>query len=111
MNPIRVVECVFKFRCDKRWEDLSPVPGREMTRHCADCQQSVYFVETDDALRAHAAQGHCVAMWADRPGVSDCIRDHFVTAGVPAPEQEPRRRDVGHDLRPVDRSDDPDDSD
>ncbi len=63
VNPIRrpLQTVQFEFECPLKWESLTPTP-EVAVRHCESCKQSVYYCETIGDARAHARQGHCVAV-------------------------------------------------
>ncbi len=51
----------FAFECPRMWETLTPTDHPNV-RHCADCQQSVYFEESLAAVESRALAGQRVAI-------------------------------------------------
>ncbi|HNN97674.1 MAG TPA: hypothetical protein PKI03_35655 [Pseudomonadota bacterium] len=51
----------FAFECPRMWETLSPTDDPKV-RHCADCQQAVYFEDSPAAVEYRALAGQCVAI-------------------------------------------------
>ena len=48
------------FDCPKQWDQLTPTEDA-LVRHCADCGQSVHFIDDQTQLDRAALQGKCVA--------------------------------------------------
>ena len=59
--PIEECGLRFRFRCPKQWEALQPT-DRASVRFCTECEQNVYYCDSIQRARAHARQGHCVAV-------------------------------------------------
>ena len=51
----------FAFECPRIWETLTPTADPKV-RHCADCQQRVYFEDSPAAVESRALAGQCVAI-------------------------------------------------
>jgi uncharacterized protein (TIGR02996 family) len=51
----------FAFVCDQEWDDMAPTEDATV-RHCERCKENVHYCDTIVAARAHARQGHCVAV-------------------------------------------------
>jgi uncharacterized protein (TIGR02996 family) len=49
------------FRCPKEWGSLAPT-DRQDVRHCAACNQDVYYAATVDIARRYVAANRCVAV-------------------------------------------------
>jgi hypothetical protein len=47
--------------CDKDWDELT-VTEDNAIRFCESCKQNVHYCDTITVARAHARQGHCVAV-------------------------------------------------
>ena len=63
VNGEKVQNCSFKFRCTKKWSDLRVINGLENTiRSCEDCNQIVYFVESEQDLAYRVLNSECVAV-------------------------------------------------
>jgi uncharacterized protein (TIGR02996 family) len=52
---------VFRFRCDRNWDDLQPTDDQNI-RLCSACSLSVHYCDTIGEARRHAAEGHCIAI-------------------------------------------------
>ena len=59
-DDIRNCKPVFRFQCPKSWDSLE-LTNRESIRHCSQCDEKVYYCETDAEMIQHAEAGHCVA--------------------------------------------------
>ncbi len=53
--------CRLVVDCPKQWADLELIHGTPAVRFCGDCQTAVHLA-TEDTLREHVEQGHCVAL-------------------------------------------------
>jgi len=64
MSTIKIRNCIFAFRCNKRWEDLNRTtkPG---VKFCDDCSKEVFWCASDAALARAVKQGQCVAIRVD----------------------------------------------
>jgi hypothetical protein len=64
MSTIKIRNCVFAFRCNKRWDDLARTakPG---VKFCDDCSKEVFWCASDADLADAVRQGWCVAIRAD----------------------------------------------
>lgn len=69
----------FDFQCPARWDQLA-LTEDDRVRHCAQCDRTVHFCASLDEARAHAEQGHCLAIASslartarDVPVVEDLI--------------------------------------
>ncbi|HJZ56360.1 MAG TPA: TIGR02996 domain-containing protein, partial [Gemmataceae bacterium] len=51
----------FAFQCPKQWENLAPT-DLSTVRRCDGCRKLVHYCHDIDEARAHARQGHCVAV-------------------------------------------------
>jgi len=57
-----------RFQCPQRWRDLA-LTDDDAVRYCNVCERKVHACYTDDAVTAHAALGHCVAIMDGFGGV------------------------------------------
>lgn len=86
-------DCEFTFRCSKAWGDLEELPLQKSlkihdevlfsTKHCNNCNQSVYEIEYDSQLEVAKANGLCVSL-ADsylNPSLKHFNTDHSEQAG------------------------------
>lgn len=55
-------ELEFRFRCPKRWENLTPTDENQQVRFCNECQRSVHYCYDIQTARTHAERGDCVAL-------------------------------------------------
>jgi uncharacterized protein (TIGR02996 family) len=54
--------CVqLKTPCPKRWSSLAPTSD-DRVRHCATCEQPVYYCASVAEARAHGQMSHCIAI-------------------------------------------------
>src|SRR6187431_704151 len=84
--PIRM-----KFVCPRTWQDLRPTASADV-RHCAHCQQDVYYCRTDEETLRHARAGHCIAREEPHPGeLPRLVIGTPDESSVPTPEQEQAR--------------------
>lgn len=60
--------------CSRRWEDLEPTFLRAKVRSCDQCQEKVYWVETEEELKRRTAKGQCVAVFDDKEALEDIKR-------------------------------------
>jgi uncharacterized protein (TIGR02996 family) len=74
----------FDSECPKAWNELTSA-GNPDIRHCAACQQPVYFCSSIDEARFFAGLGFCIAV------ENALIRQHGDLNPPPLPE--PRRPD------------------
>jgi uncharacterized protein (TIGR02996 family) len=51
----------WEFQCPKQWQDLDATADRNV-RFCWDCREQVHYCDTITTARAHAQEGHCVAI-------------------------------------------------
>ena len=61
-----IISCEFIFQGPFTWDRLQETDQEEI-RYCSQCDREVYLVETEEALQAHAVQGHCVAVSFAQP--------------------------------------------
>jgi uncharacterized protein (TIGR02996 family) len=66
---------MFYFPCDKRWEDLQPT-ANDKIRFCSGCQHEVFYSHTLPEARQHVQENHCVAI---NPGVIRILYDLYWT--------------------------------
>jgi uncharacterized protein (TIGR02996 family) len=61
-SPIDKCEVLpdFKFKCPKRWSQLTPTP-RDTIRFCESCQREVFFCSSLSDIRYRASRAECVA--------------------------------------------------
>jgi uncharacterized protein (TIGR02996 family) len=57
----RLRVAMFRFLCDRRWEDLRTTDDGAV-RFCDACRQNVHYCDTITEARRHADDGHCVAV-------------------------------------------------
>ena len=60
------IECQFAYKCPQVWQLLDPT-DQEGIRYCGECQREVFLCSSEEELRAHAKQGHCVAVGFSAP--------------------------------------------
>ena len=60
---INIRNCVFGFKCSKKWEDLN-VTSNKGIKFCDDCQREVYFIEDLVPLEEAIMLNRCVAIRA-----------------------------------------------
>jgi hypothetical protein len=70
MSSIKIRNCVFAFRCNKRWEDLARTEQRGV-KFCDDCSKEVFWCATDADLARAVRQGRCVAIRVDAGAASE----------------------------------------
>lgn len=69
MTTLQIRNCEFAFRCNAKWEDLSPT-GRANIRFCNECEKDVRRCETDEELIKAIRSNLCVAISAPYPDAS-----------------------------------------
>lgn len=81
-RTIRNCSEIFRVGCPKQWEELAPTdnPG---VRFCGQCEQHVYFCETDSETIAHARLDHCIAR--ELPDASELPRVVLGQPGIRSP--------------------------
>jgi hypothetical protein len=55
-----ILFCAMEVNCHKQWDELIPTEDA-LVRNCADCDQSVHFIDDQTQLDRAALQGKCVA--------------------------------------------------
>lgn len=55
-----ILFCAMEVDCPKQWDELTPTEDT-LVRNCADCGQSVHFIDDQTQLDRAALQGKCVA--------------------------------------------------
>ena len=55
-----ILFCAMEVDCPKQWDELTPTDDA-LVRDCADCGQSVHFIDDQTQLDRAALQGKCVA--------------------------------------------------
>lgn len=90
----------FAFQCPKQWEQLSGTDDPNV-RFCKACGENVYHCQTMKEARAHAREGHCVAIVEGLDRYHDDLHREAPATGLirtlgilrraPEPEPEPRR--------------------
>jgi len=58
---MQIRNCVFGFKCDKKWENLTTTENMEV-RFCNDCRREVFFCRTDAQLREAILYNRCVTI-------------------------------------------------
>jgi hypothetical protein len=53
--------CIFAFKCDKKWEELRATTTSNI-HFCDACQRAVYFCRTDSELHEAIVLNRCVAV-------------------------------------------------
>jgi hypothetical protein len=66
-NTQAKISCEFSFKCPKQWDWLDPT-AIEGIRHCSECDRDVHLALTQEDVRRHAEDGHCVAVRVFRNG-------------------------------------------
>jgi hypothetical protein len=56
--------CVFAFKCDANWDELSDTEDEDV-KFCNTCQREVHFCETDEELLKAVKRNLCIAI--DQP--------------------------------------------
>ncbi len=78
MNSV-ILNCVFAYKCDKKWDDLSVTKIVDV-KFCHACQREVYFCRTDTQLKEAIVLNRCVSISFEDPVTKVPTR----TLGVPA---------------------------
>jgi uncharacterized protein (TIGR02996 family) len=73
------------FLCDRRWEDLRATDETAI-RFCEGCEQNVHYCDTIMDARAHARQGHCVAVDLGVIRRKEDLRERRMWLGFPSEE-------------------------
>jgi predicted RNase H-like nuclease len=86
MDPVKIEQCEFSFRCPKTW-DLLYETNIDCIRFCDECNRNVYLSRTVADANSHTAQGHCVAIPIElTPYSRDQIdRDQMVVGSMSMP--------------------------
>jgi len=74
MQDTTAIICTFRFLCDKQWNDLSEISGKEGVRYCEDCTKPVFLCGSYAELADHASKSHCIALRENE--------DHFLLGDV-----------------------------
>lgn len=93
-NDAAKITCQFKFKCPRVWHLLEPT-AQDDVRHCAACDRDVYLAPTEESLRQHSEQGHCVAVPVQPPAAcetTDGKRYSRMVLGMPPPSLFQLRR-------------------
>lgn len=77
MNSIdyKVDNCSWLNKCSLKFSELNETDDSNI-RHCAICDEKVYFCQTTEELKAHIVQKHCVAFrchTAKRKSIDDLV--------------------------------------
>lgn len=94
--------CKFKFKCDKRWDDLLEVDeDSSFVRFCGTCSEEVFLVKTKEQLWKAMEANACVAMPLPIEGVewSDDAKGDAV-------EPEPLMGEVVFDIESLGENED-----
>ena len=59
MPDLFEAKCIFRFVCDKRWEELEETEQKSK-RYCSDCARHVYLCNTQKQLERCRARRDCV---------------------------------------------------
>jgi hypothetical protein len=87
-RTIRKCPVRMKLVCPRTWQGLQPTADSNV-RHCAQCDQDVYFCRTDQETLRHARAGHCIAR--EEPAEGECgeaVLGIPEESSLPTPEQE-----------------------
>ena len=88
-QTIRNCSEVFRVVCPQRWEALAPTDELGV-RFCGQCEQQVYFCESDEETIAHAHAGHCIAR--ELPDASELPRAYIGQPAVRPPATPEQNR-------------------
>lgn len=58
---IAIRNCAFKFRCEKKWQNLERTDNPEI-RYCGTCGEDIHYVHTNKELRKAIEANQCVAL-------------------------------------------------
>lgn len=61
-EPLDPRRCSFTFVCERKWEELTTLPGEEMVRHCDSCNKSVHWIEDMWEWMQALAENRCVVV-------------------------------------------------
>ncbi len=81
-RTIRNCLAIFRVVCPQQWEALTPTDVSGV-RYCSQCEQRVFFCESDEETIAHAHAGHCVAR--ELPDASELPRAYLGQPAVRPP--------------------------
>jgi hypothetical protein len=74
-----ILFCEMEVDCPKQWDELTPTEDA-LVRDCADCGQSVHFIDDQTQLDRAALQGKCVAFVNQLPEqISPAISQQLLT--------------------------------
>jgi hypothetical protein len=62
MTQINIENCDFEFVCNKAWEDLACIDGKDNLRYCSDCKKDVQLIKTKHDIEMAKIFGVCVAV-------------------------------------------------
>jgi hypothetical protein len=54
--------CVFKYECDKNWEELENISSDKNIKFCSNCNRDVYMVNDSFELTILIKENKCVAI-------------------------------------------------
>jgi uncharacterized protein (TIGR02996 family) len=94
--PIEQCELKFEFQCPKQWDRLRPTE-HDGVRFCETCQKDVFYCDSVRMARAHASQGHCVAVQLGLPRQQGDLAIRHLLLGKVSPVESPDYR--GHRAR------------
>ena len=65
--------CVFAFKCEKKWEQLTQTKNTDV-RFCDACQREVFFCKADDQLRESIVLNRCIAVEVENTTTKNITR-------------------------------------
>ena len=72
-EAINVRNCIFGFKCDKRWGEMIETSQRDV-KFCDSCQKEVYLISDEYELMEAIELNRCVAIF--QPSYIRDPRDH-----------------------------------
>ena len=86
------VICKFSFRCDRKWDDLKLIDGKDEVRFCSVCESPVYLTKSYDELGENIAARRCVAIRTSVRLADDlALESPTMDIGLVIPEPLPRK--------------------
>ncbi len=76
----RKIECTFKFKCDKQWDDLETQVASNI-KFCKQCLKEVYLCKTQEELDHARSLGRCISI--------ERVEIRMFTTGIPVPLTNP----------------------
>ena len=86
------MKLICTFECNKTWQDLSEIPGKNKVRYCSHCEKCVYWCDDEKDLNKHVVANHCIIVpqaLANSCGLSSKAR--FIVGNVSIASYDPQR--------------------